>query len=128
LTESGRQRLRDAALRNQPWQFSTGPRSPEGKAKAAMNGHNHRSEPQSRRQLLIGLAGVTSFLGEMALLRQAATQRSELHSAIAEEEKFKAMGIDGVPGFVVNGEFLFSGTAEPQIMVEAFRQAASSTT
>jgi predicted DsbA family dithiol-disulfide isomerase len=43
------------------------------------------------------------------------------------EEKFKALEIDGVPRFVVTGEVLFSGAAEPQVMVEAFRQAASPT-
>ena len=33
--------------------------------------------------------------------------------------------IDGVPGFVVNGVFLFSGAAEPQVMVEAFRRVGA---
>jgi predicted DsbA family dithiol-disulfide isomerase len=51
-----------------------------------------------------------------------------LKEVIAEEAWFKEMGIDGVPGFVVNGQFLFSGAAEPQVMAEAFRQAASPTT
>ena len=32
LTEAGRQRLREAALANRPWQFSTGPRTAAGKA------------------------------------------------------------------------------------------------
>src|ERR1700679_1015965 len=38
LTESGRQRLREAALCVKPWLKATGPRTPEGKARAARNG------------------------------------------------------------------------------------------
>ena len=35
LTPEGRERLRQLALKHQPWQFSTGPRSAAGKAKVA---------------------------------------------------------------------------------------------
>lgn len=42
---------------------------------------------------------------------------------IAEERRFKAMGIDGVPGFVINGVFLFSGAAEPRVMADALQEA-----
>jgi hypothetical protein len=72
LTELGRQRLREAALRNQPWQFSTGPRSPDGKSKAALNGHHHQAEPNSRRQLRKGLAGVVGLMQQLAQLRRQA--------------------------------------------------------
>jgi predicted DsbA family dithiol-disulfide isomerase len=48
-----------------------------------------------------------------------------LSEIVAEEERFKAMGIDGVPGFVVNGRFLFSGAADPQVMADAFLEAVS---
>ena len=37
LTAKGRARLRRAALRNKPWRFSTGPRTPEGKARSRAN-------------------------------------------------------------------------------------------
>ncbi|HUU97896.1 MAG TPA: hypothetical protein VM487_19335 [Phycisphaerae bacterium] len=37
LTEGGRQRLREAAFRNQSWRRSTGPKTPAGKAQARMN-------------------------------------------------------------------------------------------
>jgi hypothetical protein len=38
LTPEGRERLRQAVLRTQPWRHSTGPSTPEGKAKVARNG------------------------------------------------------------------------------------------
>jgi len=65
---------------------------------------------------------------EKALVEKMLTTDEGLREVVAEEKRFKAMGIDGVPGFVVNGQFLFSGAAEPQVMVEAFLQAASPTT
>lgn len=37
LTPKGRERLRQAALRNKPWRLSTGPRTPEGKARSRAN-------------------------------------------------------------------------------------------
>ena len=37
LTAEGRERLRQTALRNEPWRFSTGPRTPEGKARSRAN-------------------------------------------------------------------------------------------
>lgn len=78
LTELGRQRLREAALRNRPWQFSTGPRSPDGKARAALNGHRHQANPHSRRQLRAGLAEFAGLMNQMASLRrQLIKQRLE---------------------------------------------------
>lgn len=37
LTPEGRERLRQAARRNRPWEHSTGPRTPEGKARCSLN-------------------------------------------------------------------------------------------
>lgn len=41
LTEAGRERLRETALRNQPWKNSTGPRTPEGKRRSSRNAVTH---------------------------------------------------------------------------------------
>lgn len=45
---------------------------------------------------------------------------------LAEESQFKALGIEGVPSFVVSGAVLFSGAAEPQVIAEALAQVVQS--
>jgi hypothetical protein len=45
LSAAGRERLRQAALRNKPWEYSTGPRTPAGRAKSAKNGKCRQRGP-----------------------------------------------------------------------------------
>ena len=72
LTPAGRERLRQAALRNQPWRFATGPRTPEGKARVAANGKARQQGPKSVRQIRAELAGLRGLLKEMQAARQLA--------------------------------------------------------
>ena len=65
LTPEGRERLRQAALKNRPWQFSTGPRTPEGKAKAALNPQKQQLGPLSVRAIKRGLADLRALAQEM---------------------------------------------------------------
>ena len=44
---------------------------------------------------------------------------------LAEERKYKAMGIEGVPAFVVGGTVAVSGAADPQAIAEAIRRAVT---
>ena len=76
------------------------------------------------RKNLVSIAAATG-IEEAQADRLMATDEG-LREVVAEEEQFKAMGIDGVPGFIVNSRFLFSGAAEPQVMIEAFEEAVSS--
>jgi hypothetical protein len=62
LTEEGRQHLRAAALRVQPWRQVTGPRTPQGKARSADNGRYRQVGPQSLRQARRELADVWSVV------------------------------------------------------------------
>jgi len=50
-------------MRNRPWEHSTGPRTPQGKAQAARNGL--RGAGESRRSLQRELAPVTNLLTNM---------------------------------------------------------------
>jgi hypothetical protein len=49
LAPEGRERLRQSALQNRPWRFSTGPTSTEGKAAVARNGKACQKGPTSVR-------------------------------------------------------------------------------
>lgn len=71
LTPEGRERLRQTALRNQAWRFSTGPRTPEGKAKVALNG-KAKLGPLSVREIRAQLAELRSLAREMEGSRQLA--------------------------------------------------------
>ncbi len=62
---------------------------------------------------------------EETLAAKMLTTEEGLREVVAEEEQFKAMRIEGVPSFVVGGVVLFSGAAEPLVMVDAFRGAQS---
>ncbi len=74
LTPEGRQRLREAAMRNKPWAYSTGPRTPAGKAKVAQNGKALQKGPLSVRQLRGELAELRALAREMREGRQRAAQ------------------------------------------------------
>jgi predicted DsbA family dithiol-disulfide isomerase len=72
------------------------------------------------------LAAIAATAGvEKAAAEKLLGSDEGLSEVVDEEAKFKALGIHGVPGFVVNGQFLFSGAAEPRVMAEAFVRAAS---
>ena len=69
LSADGRERLREAALANRPWEGSTGPRTPEGKAKAAVNGRTRQRGLKSVREVRSELAEVHAIIGQMQALR-----------------------------------------------------------
>ena len=70
LTEEGRRRLQEAALRNQPWRYSTGPKTPTGKARAAQNAKKLQLGPLSVREIKRDLADLPGLLGDMRANRQ----------------------------------------------------------
>jgi hypothetical protein len=72
LTPAGREKLRQSALKHRPWRFSTGPRTPEGKAKVALGGKRRRKEPMSVRELRNELRDIRALLAGMAASRLAA--------------------------------------------------------
>lgn len=71
LTPAGRERLRRAALANRPWQYATGPRTTEGKAKAAANGRTRQFGLVSLRELKADLRQLRILLINMADARRA---------------------------------------------------------
>ncbi len=71
LSPEGRENLRSAALRTKPWQHSTGPKTPAGKAKAAANGRKRQSGLVSVRELKADLRSLRSLFKEMKASRDS---------------------------------------------------------
>ncbi len=65
-------RLRQTALANQPWRYSTGPRTAAGKARSAANGRVTQKHSLSVREVRAVLAETCRLTDEMAELRCAA--------------------------------------------------------
>lgn len=42
----------------------------------------------------------------------------------AEEDRFRALDIDGVPSFVANGQVIFSGAGDPRLLADAIQTTA----
>lgn len=84
LTEAGRQRLRESALRYQPWRFSTGPTSDAGKRQVATNGKVRQVGPISFRERRALMAELTADLGEFRKLRERVTGRSGKNTVTPE--------------------------------------------
>jgi hypothetical protein len=62
LTLESRQRLRDTAYKNQPWQRSTGPRTPAGKSIVAKNGKVRQIGPRSIREIRADLCEIMCLI------------------------------------------------------------------
>lgn len=75
LTPEGRERLRQAALANQPWLKSTGPRTKAGKAKVSLNGKRKQRTKYSNRELRALVAESGELVDQLAELRVALTAR-----------------------------------------------------
>ena len=67
-----RQRRREVALKYRPWQYATGPRTPEGKARVAENGRYAQKDVVSRRQREKAVADAHTLLAQMAAVRRLA--------------------------------------------------------
>jgi hypothetical protein len=70
LTAEGRERLRQAAIKNKPWRFSTGPRTPEGKSQMVVNGKKRQLGPLSVREIRTDLAILRALLRDMRSNRE----------------------------------------------------------
>lgn len=69
VSQEGRQRLRDAALRHQPWKHSTGPRTAVGKARVAANGKKRQVALLSVREVRAKLSDVGTLIVAMRSTR-----------------------------------------------------------
>ena len=73
LSGEGRERLRMSAVAHRPWTHSTGPRTAEGKAQAAINGKARQKSGRSVRELRRDLEPLRSLLKTIREQRQLLT-------------------------------------------------------
>jgi hypothetical protein len=69
LTPEGRERLRQLAIQHQPWNSSTGPRTPEGRAKIAASNKARQKGSISITAIRAELAEFRNFMAEMRQAR-----------------------------------------------------------
>ena len=72
FTPEGLQRLRESTLRNKPWQYSTGPKTPEGKARSAQNGRYNQTCSIPREQRRREMAEIGDVVAGLVSARQLA--------------------------------------------------------
>jgi len=70
LSPAGRQRLRAGALRDRPWECSTGPRTVAGKVAVANNGRKSQKGTTSVRQQRAAMSEVRALVSHMRGLRK----------------------------------------------------------
>jgi hypothetical protein len=75
LTPEGRERIRASVLARRPWEHSTGPRTPAGKKRSALNGCTYQRGEKSRRKLQIELKSLFALIHEMERSRRLADIR-----------------------------------------------------
>src|SRR5262245_28008118 len=80
LSPEGREKLRQAAVANRPWEHSTGPRTPEGKARSAANGKVRQKGPYSTREIQRMVEPYRQLLVEAKTVGGCDLRRSRLGS------------------------------------------------
>lgn len=76
LTEAGREKLRQSALKHRPWQHSTGPRTDRGKRHSADNGRYRQRGGRSIRQMKAELRDGVACADELQELLEYLRLRS----------------------------------------------------
>ena len=74
LSEESRAKLSEAAHHSQPWRYSTGPKTADGKAQAVLNGKRRQVHPRSVRELRSDVEDVHSIIRAMRQCRASAEE------------------------------------------------------
>ena len=90
LTSAGRERLRAAARRNQPWKHSTGPRTAAGKARSRMNANKDGDFDALARALDLHISAVRVFCLEHARGLEAIMDGQPERAMLADERLTRA--------------------------------------
>ena len=74
-------------------------------------------------EVLIQAAGQCGL--EAALVRRRLAGEEDVDSVSAEAEQARAVGLDGVPCFILGGLFAVSGAQAPEYLADAMERAAA---
>ena len=74
FTAAGLEKLRQAALRNQPWKKTTGPRSARGRAQMVINGKRRQLGERSVREVKADVAELNYLLQHMDTCQKVISQ------------------------------------------------------
>ena len=74
FTPEGRERIRQNTLSHRPWEHSTGPRTPEGKAKTGLNGKARRKGNLPIWAVKAEIAGLADLVSQMEECSQLAAR------------------------------------------------------
>ncbi len=80
LTEAGRQRLRESALRSQPWKLAIGPKSAAARLQSARNGKVRQAGILSVRECRALTAELNADLSRFRQIRQQAVSQPDENS------------------------------------------------
>ncbi len=96
FTPEGLERLRQSTLAHRPWEHSTGPRTPEGKAKTALNPKVRQKGDRPIREIKAEVAGLADLVNEMemgvAWRRRASVSRpgaAKISAIVAEVQRLR---------------------------------------
>jgi hypothetical protein len=71
FTPEGLEKIRATTLATQPWRYTTGPKTSEGKARSARNGRFRQKGEKSARELRAELADVATLMNKMTEARRS---------------------------------------------------------
>lgn len=89
---------------------------------ALLKAHFQQRRNVSDREVLLDIAGAEGF--DRAKAAEALADEALAIAVRAEEERGRSAGINSVPSFVVNGQYLIQGAREPEAYAQMLRRAA----
>jgi len=92
VTEEGRRKMREAALKYRPWQYSTGPRTRKGKAKVAENGRYRQRARMTTRAIRAEIRQARAATRRLAELTRLILADSDSHGVTDGRTSTRAGG------------------------------------
>jgi predicted DsbA family dithiol-disulfide isomerase len=92
---------------------------------ALLQAYHARGENVSQPEVLARLAGEAGLDADQA--REVLASGRYAEDVRAQERHWQAMGIDGVPAVIIDGQYLIQGGQPPEVFEQALRRIAEGT-